>query len=229
MKRLLLLTGAVFPLSLSLADPPPVVPSPAQSVVIQDPLPLPVTVDQFPEVQDVEIVAPDPLPVDIGSDNEVDVGNFPARQDVRIVDSEPLLVRFESDELRNTIYLRSVSASYALGPENITIPFDSLLEGVLVATSGTTQLGNCGTTLSYASQSDWPDGSNTGEIVNVRSPTSDEVGSSSIHVPVPGLFIAGGTTLTASISATGSIADNTCGSNFILYLRDQTPLIGGGG
>jgi hypothetical protein len=219
MKKIWFLFSTLFLAALTQADPIDVIPAPAQSVVIQDPLPLPVQVEQFPEVQDVNIVSPDPVPVDIGS--------FPAVQDVRIVNTDPLSVHVESDGLINSIYIRSVRASSGFAAEELTIPFDSRLEGVLIATSGSTQLGNCRTTLAYKSFSDPHDGSNTDKIVDVLSSTSSEVGSSSIHVPIPGLFIPGSTTLTASISDAGPFPDNTCSSDLILYLRDQRPQIGG--
>ncbi len=229
MKKILFISGLLLLPPLTIADPINVIPAPARPVVIQDPLPLPVQVEQFPLVQDVNIVSPAPVPVDIGSGNEVDVGNFPTVQDVRIVNTEPFSVKLESDGLRNSIYMRSTHASNGFPPEELIIPFDSLLEGVLVATSGSTQLGNCQTTLAYKNFLDPNDGSNTNKIVEVLSSTSNEVGSSSIHVPVPGLFIPGGTTLTTHISNAGPVQSNTCGSGLILYLRDQRPLIGQGG
>jgi hypothetical protein len=50
MKKIFFLFSTLFLPSLTQADPIDVVPAPAQSVVIQDPLPLPVQVEQFPEV-----------------------------------------------------------------------------------------------------------------------------------------------------------------------------------
>ncbi|MGR9045963.1 MAG: hypothetical protein ACU83N_11745 [Gammaproteobacteria bacterium] len=214
-KRLLLIAALVGPAPV-IAEGPDPTPGPSQPVTILGPLPLPVQVDAFPATQDVNVVSPNPLPVS--------VGNLPAVQDVNIV-NDPLTVEIgASNEVRVVSeqgYMRTLHASSGFPDQSLVIPFDSILVGVLVATTGKTELGTCVTKLAYKSSDDRPDGANSNEILTVDSPSSDQVSAHSIYVSVPDLFIAAGVNVEASVNTGGPIATNTCGSTLTLYLRNQ--------
>ncbi len=229
MKKLLLIISILFTPIYAEAEQPETSPGPALPVTVENPLPLPVDINNFPGVQNVNVVSPDPLPVDIGSGNVVDIGNLPNVQDVNIANTAPVSVSLDENNALRILpdqgYMLTMGPSSVLGQGTQTIPFDSVLVGVLIATQGKTDKGFCTTKLAYSQSNIRPAGAESNTILetvlSTNRGTSDNSGDS-IYLSLPDLFIEEGGELTATaILPSGSGLTNRCSSILTLYLRGR--------
>lgn len=172
--------------------------------------------------QDVNIVSPNPLPVtgtvtvEDGSGALTVDGTVGINGEVEVKNDTGGPLAVEVPPADDGYFIRlsnNVTPAEPSTDDNFTASSDSYLTGVLANITAGADISYCQILFGYPDASDAPTGSDTPWIFEMTRGTSG-----SQFIPLPDLFIAGGTEMTMFLFLGGG-STSTCGVVSTLYLR----------